>query len=148
VNTMTREGVKLAKGGKLKEAEGLLEKGVKYDASNVLANRNLGLVRLQEHRFAEAVGPLQVWQRKTGTGRDSNGILGRALAGMGKRDEAIHAFEVASVAAKRGARALPIAEVLLELGPLYLQAGKYKEAVDTLESARDHVQAAAASAGP
>jgi tetratricopeptide (TPR) repeat protein len=141
-NVLVREGVDLAtKGGKPKEAEVLLEKAVKYDPGSVLANRDLGLVRLQQHRYAEAVGPLQVWQHKTGRDRDSNLILGRALAGMGKRDEAIKAYEVARDAAKNAA--LPLADVLLELGPLYLASGRYADAVAAIEVARDSVQAAA-----
>jgi tetratricopeptide (TPR) repeat protein len=141
VNVLTRVGVDMAtKGGKPKEAEVLLEKAVKYDATSVLANRDLGLVRLQQHKYAEAIGPLQVWKQKMGgKDRDSNLILGRALAGVGKRDEAIKAYEASRDAAK-GAT-LPTAEVLLELVPLYLQAGKSDEAVRAIELARDNVQA-------
>jgi tetratricopeptide (TPR) repeat protein len=142
VNLLVREGVKLARTGKASAAEPLLERAVHHDPGSVIANRDLGLVRLQQQRYAQAVAPLTVWRNKTVRDRDSNLILGRALAGVGKRDDAIKAYEQARESAQKSGQPLAIAEVLLELGPQYLAAGRHGDAVQTLELARDNLQTA------
>ena len=142
VAVLCAEGVKQSRAGRPADGEALFARAVHHDPTSVLANRDLGVARLAEHRPAEALGPLEVWRSRTGRDRDANLLVGRALAALGRRDEALHAFEQALAAAQRQGAALPVAEVLCELGPLQSVLGRHDDAVAALETARDNVLAA------
>jgi tetratricopeptide (TPR) repeat protein len=126
-------GVQVDKGD-LAAAEDSLAHAQKVDPDSVQVNRNLGLVLLAQKKFAEAEVALKAAAERVPYDRVVNRLLGRTDVGLKKRDDALRFYETAAQSALR-ARGPALAEVYAELGPLYLDAGKYDQAVNVLETA-------------
>lgn len=119
----------------LERAESLLEDASALLPEDIMTNRNLGLVLVLAHRYADAEGPLERANRKLNNNDlISNRLLARALVGEGKRDQAKRAYEKAAGIALR-TRGLDLAGVYTELGPLYAASGQLDQAVTVLEQA-------------
>jgi tetratricopeptide (TPR) repeat protein len=115
-------------------AEQMLVRAQRLMPESVQTNRNLGLVLLAAKKYAEAETALKLALARVDHDRVLNQLLGRAAAAQHKRDEAVRYYETAAQAALPH-RGPALAEVYTELGPLYVEAGRYDEAVKVLETA-------------
>ncbi|HEY7955485.1 MAG TPA: tetratricopeptide repeat protein [Polyangia bacterium] len=119
----------------LPRAQSFLVDASRLLPDDIMTNRNLGLVLLLAHRYAEAQAPLERANRKLNNNDlITNRLLARALVGEGKRDQAKLAYEKAAGIALR-TRGLDLAGVYTELGPLYGESGQLDQAVAVLEQA-------------
>ncbi len=120
--------------GDLAAAEKAVTRARELDPEGVQANRNLGLVLIVAKKYAEAERPLQAAAKKVPHDVVVNRLLGRAYAGMKRRDDAIKAWEEAAQTALR-TRGPALAEVYVDLGPAYVEAGKLDQAIGVLDTA-------------
>jgi tetratricopeptide (TPR) repeat protein len=115
--------------GKAGEAKKALEKVVETDASNIVANRELGRIYYDEKDFARA---LPLMKRSLAKQADSDLALRIALAHKqnGQIDSAIAYFNRAA-----SDKSAPKPEVLVELARLYYENGDHRNAAINFEKA-------------
>jgi len=113
--------------GKAGEAKKALEKVVETDASNIVANRELGRIYYDEKDFARA---LPLMKKSLSKQADSELALRIALAHKqnGQIDSAIAYFNRAA-----SDKSAPKPEVLIELARLYYENGDFKNAAINFE---------------
>lgn len=141
INHLLALGVEAGQKSKLEDAERFLVRARQIDPRSVIANRNLGVLYLLRKKPDKALEPLNTWRQATGQkDRDSNLLVARAFAMLGKNLEAVQALHAARDAVMRAARSPQpgpaLGEILVELGPIELAAGRVEDAVKTLEQAR------------
>lgn len=113
--------------GRPTEAERFAAPVLAADPANLLAAQVLGAALLMQGRPAEAIDPLEMAAQRSED--PSTGIyLARALAGVGRLDEAL--VQLRECAARRP----PFAQAFLELGDQLAEAGAYDEAAEVFEA--------------
>jgi tetratricopeptide (TPR) repeat protein len=111
---------------RLDEAVRLAAGVLKTDPDNVAAGEIQGTALLMQDRSAQAIEPLQ---RAAGRSGDPNieTLLGRALANVGRREEALTALRQAT------RRQPPFPQAFLEFGDQLSAAGRYDEAATVFD---------------
>lgn len=132
--TLNRAAAKALAKGALAEAEGLLGRAQKLAPDSVQTSRNLALVLLLEKKYAEAEKALSPARQKLGRDWVVNRLLGRIYQGLGRKEEAIKAYQAAAEVAQQS-RGPALAQVDTDLGQLYIESGRLDQAVDVLETA-------------
>jgi tetratricopeptide (TPR) repeat protein len=132
--TLNRAADKALAKGALAEAEGLLLRAQKLAPDSVQTSRNLALVLLLEKKYTEAEKALGPARQKLGRDAVVNRLLGRIYQALGRKDEAIKAYQAAADVAQQS-RGLALAQVDTDLGQLYIETGRLDQAVDVLETA-------------
>lgn len=132
-NALYLLGVAAHRAGDLKAAAGFFEKSHKADRSNLAAMSGMGIVRLDQQRFAEAARIFQDLTRKMPGEAIAFNNLGIALNGLGKRDGAEAAFRQALTLNPGLSMAYPT------LAGLILDRGAPAEAAVLLETALTNV---------
>jgi predicted Zn-dependent protease len=113
--------------GRPDEAERLAAGVLKADRSNLAAARILGAAMLMQDRPHDAIVPLERAARRSSDPAIET-LLARALAGVGRRDEALGLLRQA------GARRPPWPQAFLELGDQLGAAGRFDEAAEAFEA--------------
>ena len=124
-------------------AETQLRRAQQLFPDSVVTLRNLGLVYVLQGKFADAEAVLRLAFKDPHDPQHDdrmthdlviNRLIGRALVGQKKHAEAIPFYE-AAVQAGQKTRGPQLAEVLTDVGPLYLENERYDLAVLALETA-------------
>jgi tetratricopeptide (TPR) repeat protein len=115
-------------------AELLLQEALKLTPDDLMTNRNLALTMIMLKRYPDANELLTRILKKVPNDMVVNRLMARAYLGMGKKPEAMTAYEKAAQIALR-VRGPDLAGVYAELGPLYVENGKLDQAVTVLEQA-------------
>ncbi|MBV8681846.1 MAG: tetratricopeptide repeat protein [Caulobacteraceae bacterium] len=123
--------------GRPTEAERFAAPVLSAEPGNLLAAQVVGTALLMQGRPAEAIEPLEMAARRSED--PSTGIyLARALAAVGRRDEAL--VQLRECAARRP----PFVQAFLELGDQLGDAGRYDEASEVFETGLSLLPEAAA----
>jgi tetratricopeptide (TPR) repeat protein len=128
-----RAGVALEKNDTAR-AEQLLTDAQKLVPDDLMTNRNLALTFILLKRWVDAADVLGRILKKVPNDMVVNRLLARAYLGMGKKDQAMAAYEKAAQIALR-VRGPDLAGVYAELGPLYVENNKLDQAITVLEQA-------------
>jgi tetratricopeptide (TPR) repeat protein len=120
--------------GQLPKAQQLLVDAEKLQPDSPQTNRNLGIVYLSAKKCIEADQALQKVVKKLPNDVPANRLVARAYLCGGKRKEAIATYEKAASLGLR-TRGIELAYVWTELGPLYIEDGKFDMGVTLLEGA-------------
>ncbi|MSP63280.1 MAG: tetratricopeptide repeat protein [Myxococcales bacterium] len=118
----------------LAAAEAALTRAHDLDPDSIQGNRNLGLVLLLTKKWAEAEKVLLLAQKRVPNDLVVNRLLGRAFLGMKRQADALKVYEASAQVALRS-RGPALAEIYAELGPAYVEAGRFDQAVAVLETA-------------
>jgi tetratricopeptide (TPR) repeat protein len=108
------------------EAERLAREVLNASRVNVRALQILGHALIQQDRAREAIGPLERAARR-GEDPATDTLLGKALAAVGRREEALARLQRAAAARP------PFAQAFLELGEHLAGAGRLEEAARVFE---------------
>ncbi|HET6373511.1 MAG TPA: tetratricopeptide repeat protein [Candidatus Polarisedimenticolia bacterium] len=123
---LRRDAARLAKSGRMDEAEGLLERAIQTDVSGVTAHRHLGILLAKQGRFEQAAAEFRLALKADPADIEAKTVLGLALTEMGESQEAERLFrEVLE-------RHPDDAEANVHLGRLLSAKGLKEEALDHL----------------
>jgi tetratricopeptide (TPR) repeat protein len=115
--------------GKPDDAKAALEKVVASDPSNVVANRELGLIYYKAKDYQKSIDMLKV-AHKSGGGGDIALMIANAYRSTNQMGKAIEYLQIAQQDSKVSKSATS-----LELARLYFQQGKFKDAADNFAKA-------------
>ncbi|MBN1128727.1 MAG: tetratricopeptide repeat protein, partial [Chitinispirillaceae bacterium] len=115
--------------GKPDEAKAALEKVVESDPSNVIANRELGLIYYKAKDYQKAVAMLKVAQKSSGSG-DIAIMIANAYRATNQYDNAVEYLKIAQQDPKVSKNTTS-----LELAKLLFQQEKYADAASNFEKA-------------
>jgi tetratricopeptide (TPR) repeat protein len=120
--------------GQLPKAEQLLVDAQSRQPDSPQTNRNLGIVYLSAKKCIQADQALQVVMKKLPNDVPAKRLVARAYLCGGKRKEAIATYEKAAADGLRS-RGVELAYVWTELGPMYIEDGKFDMGITLLEGA-------------
>jgi tetratricopeptide (TPR) repeat protein len=115
--------------GKPDEAKTALEKVVQSDPSNVVANRELGLIFYKAKNYQKSIDMLKVALKSGGSG-DIALMIANAYRSTNQMDNAVEYLRIAQQDPKVSKSATS-----LELARIYFQKGKYSEAAENFAKA-------------
>jgi tetratricopeptide (TPR) repeat protein len=115
--------------GKPDEAKTALEKVVQSDPSNVVANRELGLIYYKAKNYQKSIDMLKVALKSGGSG-DIALMIANAYRSTNQMDNAVEYLRIAQQDPKVSKSATS-----LELARIYFQKGKYSEAAENFAKA-------------
>jgi tetratricopeptide (TPR) repeat protein len=126
-------GLALWKSGHLVEAEDALVRSSSINGSSIKTWINLARVRMQRQDFQGALSATDEAITLDPGSADALHQRGRALSGLGRKDEALEALQQARTADPENGY------IANTLGHLLLTTGRVDEAIPNLEAARDRL---------